>query len=133
MSSDENAQVVVFFSQGSHHHPMRSTPPSWLPPTRVSDMDRCFVRRASARYSNAVPRCTVESNWSEKRWTCVTRMGGYCKPLSPRLAKVQRERESGGGCTSASPTREGVETRIAKTKKEKGLKMTTAGVEPAIS
>jgi len=107
MNSDENAQVVVFFSQGSHHHPMRSTPPSWLPPTRVSDMDRCFVRRASARYSNAVPRCTVESNRSEKRWTCVTRMGGYCRPLFLRVSQRYRERERESGGAVRAPVRRG--------------------------
>ena len=68
------ARYAQVFSQGTHHHPTKSMPPSWLPPTRVSDMDICFVRSASARYSNAVPRCTVESNRSGKRRIWVKRM-----------------------------------------------------------
>lgn len=48
--------------RGSHHQPSKSMPPSSLPPTRLSDMERCSSKRASERFSNAVPLCVAESN-----------------------------------------------------------------------
>ncbi|CAK5272929.1 unnamed protein product, partial [Mycena citricolor] len=45
---------------GSHHQPMRSIPPSDLPPTRRRDMDMCSCRSPSARSSNSVPLWTAE-------------------------------------------------------------------------